>query len=385
MPDPMEKLRSGYTTGACAAAAAKAAWLELKGASKPDIGQVEIIFPDGSRRDVEIRLTRRGRGTAVAEVRKFAGDDPDVTDGAVVSAEVSEASLDAIEADERDHVERCAGIVVVVAGGEGVGLSTRTGIKVPPGKWAVNPAPRRMIADNIAGSGVAPSAGKSARVVISVANGAEIAEKTLNAKLGVVGGVSILGTTGIVTPHSHSAYVETIRLLVENAVTNGAKSVCFCTGAATERAARQHFQEVQENAFIRIADFIGDALDAAEEGGVTRAVVACMPGKLFKYALGFKNTHAAKVEADVKSLSGFMRRAAVDCDENAAALDAPTIRGAMKTLSEADTFALLEELGLAAAERLSSWVPSVEVVVSCFDFDAKVPLGKWTKQWRDGK
>ena len=371
-------MKTGFTTGACAAAAAKAAWLAMRGTNNGDSSQVSIRLPDGAGIAIPVEAIEQDGSSILAKVRKYAGDDPDVTDGAVISAKISLIPVSDSAKDPRDHIEQTAAATIVIAAGEGVGLVTRKGLKVPPGKWAINPTPRKMIAENIADTGIAPPGNSAVRIEISLENGAEIAEKTLNPNLGVVGGVSILGTTGVVTPHSHAAYAETIRLMVAKARDDGASSVCFCTGAATEKAAGKRFPDIPENSFVRIADFIGDAIDAAAKAGLESVKVACMPGKLFKYALGFKNTHAAKVRAEMESLAGFMECANINSTENIAALDAPTVRGVLGALDGKDAEALINVLGVAAVGQLASWAPSLMVSIACFDFDAETVLGEWT-------
>ena len=179
----MSELRGGFSTGACAAAAAKAAALVLRGAGR--VGEVEIPFPDGTRVSFAVESAEPlGGARARAAVRKSAGDDPDVTDKALIVAEVRET----------------AGAGVSFRAGKGVGTVTRPGLSVPPGEPAINPGPRRMISEALR---EVSSGGYE--VTISIPGGAELAARTFNPRLGIVGGVSILGTTGIVLPISAKA------------------------------------------------------------------------------------------------------------------------------------------------------------------------------------
>ena len=226
---------------------------------------------------------------ATARIIKDAGDDPDVTDKAVITVTVEESD----RIDPEDYCENAAAGRIIICGGPGIGKATRPGLDIPPGKWAINPSPRRMIVDNLLAAGFKSG---SLRVTISLENGEDIAKKTLNPTLGVVGGVSILGTSGIVVPYSNDAYIRTIELHIRNAVAEGAKVLAFSTGSRTSIALLRDFPVLNENTLIRIADFIGESLASAEHAGVKQLIVGCMPGKLYKYACGYKNTHAHKVK-----------------------------------------------------------------------------------------
>jgi cobalt-precorrin-5B (C1)-methyltransferase len=355
-------LRKGFTTGACATAAARAAWNILSGAWDRAPDSVEILFPDGSRRAIPLRSAEKlDADSAIASVVKDAGDDPDATDGALVEARLARSAKDA--AIPEDHVESAGSAELIIRGGKGVGLATKPGLKIPAGKWAVNPAPRKMILDNLVDTGFGAESGVWL-LEISIPGGAEVAGKTLNPKLGIVGGVSILGTTGVVEPHSHEAYVETIRILVGKARDEGLGEVVFCTGAATEKEARRSRLDLPDAAFIRIADFIRDAIDAAKNAGIRKTTVACMPGKLFKYALGMEYTHAHAEEMDIAKLETFLTAAGVDGERKKNALDANTVRGALSALSENERAKLLDKLSQTAEARLNEWTaPNTSVKI----------------------
>ena len=188
-------LRRGWTTGACAAAASKAAYAALLTGDFPD--PVEIALPRGERPAFALALTRRDEGSATAGIVKDAGDDPDVTHGALVVATVRPAA---------------AGAGVTFRAGEGVGTVTRPGLPVPPGEPAINPMPRQMIRDAIAEVAAAAGQPGDVEVEIAIPEGEALAAKTLNGRLGIVGGLSILGTTGIVVPYSCSAWIHSISL-----------------------------------------------------------------------------------------------------------------------------------------------------------------------------
>src|SRR6266571_9227203 len=187
-------LRRGWTTGACAAAAAKAAYAALVTGTFPD--PVEVTLPRGERPAFALATTRTDKGSATAGIVKDAGDDPDVTHGALILATVRAG---------------VTGSGVTFRAGEGVGTVTRPGLPVPPGEPAINPVPRRMISAAIAEVAAATGAPADVEVEIAIPGGEALAARTLNVRLGIVGGLSILGTTGIVVPYSCSAWIHSIR------------------------------------------------------------------------------------------------------------------------------------------------------------------------------
>ena len=266
----MKPLRTGYTTGVCMTAAAVAAYREHLG---EQVSEVEVKLPKGA---LTLAVTRLAR--CRYSVTKDAGDDPDVTHGCAVIVTLTPGG----EPGAADYLVGNA----ILRGGSGVGMVTRGGLAAECGKAAINPAPRRILANNL------PS-GDRVTLTVEVPNGEEIAQKTLNSSLGVVGGISILGTSGIVHPFSHSAYVAAIALQLRQ----NPGSCVLTTGTRTAAAARRDFPDA---AVIIIGDFIGDALKLAHAHGVT---VACMPGKLLKYACGEFNTHAAKSRQELTNLA----------------------------------------------------------------------------------
>ena len=229
-------LRRGWTTGTCAAAAAKAACAALVTGEFPD--PVEVTLPGGTTPAFSLATQKMGKAEATVGIVKDAGDDPDVTHGALVSATVRPGA---------------AGTGVTFKAGPGVGTVTRPGLPLPPGEPAINPVPRRMITkaiEDIAG------AGADYEVEISVADGEKLALKTLNPRLGIVGGISILGTTGIVIPYSCSAWIHGIHQGIDVARAAGLAHVAGATGSTSEAAVRK-FHDLSEIALIDMGDFVG--------------------------------------------------------------------------------------------------------------------------------
>ena len=224
-----ESLRCGFTTGASAAAAGMAAYRFQVEKQLPE--RVDLLFPDGQIREFKITLSDGG----FAQVIKDAGDDPDITDKARISASFLFVEIGELRSE--DYVIDIGLGKLILRGGAGVGLCHRRGLDCDAGKWAINKVPRRMIVENLkrAGFGKVEVCGL---LTIEVANGRKLALKTLNAKLGIEGGISILGTSGIVYPYSHKAYIKTIAVLVKAVADCGGLEVVFCTGGRTLKRRR---------------------------------------------------------------------------------------------------------------------------------------------------
>jgi cobalt-precorrin-5B (C1)-methyltransferase len=280
-----QALRTGWTTGTCASAAAKAAVTALQGRD-PHLPTVEVALPSGQRVSFATeRVALPGGDTAEAVVVKDAGDDPDVTDGAHLTATVCWRDRPGLDLD----------------GGEGVGTVTKPGLGLEVGAPAINDTPRRMIAEAVAE--VVDVERSGVRVVISVPDGERMARKTTNRRLGIVGGISILGTTGIVRPFSTASWRASVVQAVHVMGAQGEKTVVLCTGARTEHGGRALLPELPEVCFVEVGDFTGAALRAAVEDGLERVVFVGMIGKLTKLASGLLMTHYTRSRVDVGLLA----------------------------------------------------------------------------------
>jgi cobalt-precorrin-5B (C1)-methyltransferase len=269
-------LRRGWTTGTCAAAAAKAAFAALITGEFPD--PVEVTLPRGERPSFALAMTRRDGDVASAGVIKDAGDDPDVTHGALVVATVRLAA---------------AGAGVTFRAGEGVGTVTRPGLPVPPGEPAINPMPRRMMRDAIAEVAAASGRAADAEIEIAIPGGVALAAKTLNGRLGIVGGLSILGTTGIVVPYSCAAWIHSIHRGIDVARAAGLTHIAGSTGAASETAV-QKLYELAEIALIDMGDFVGGMLKYVRVHPLPRVTIAGGVGKMSKLAQGLTDLHSKR-------------------------------------------------------------------------------------------
>ena len=270
-------LRRGWTTGACATAAAKAAYAALQTGTFPD--PVHITLPGGNSAAFALAETARGTDFASAAVVKDAGDDPDVTHGALIRVTIRLLP---------------PGSGTVFVAGPGVGTVTRPGLPIPPGEPAINPIPRQMIRAALADA--------DAEVTIGVDDGERLAERTLNGRLGIVGGLSILGTTGIVVPYSCAAWIDTIHRGIDVAVAMGIGHVAGSTGSTSE-AAVQKLHAMPDVALLEMGDFAGGMLKYLRAHPVARVTVAGGVAKMTKLAQGRLDLHSKRGEADLTALA----------------------------------------------------------------------------------
>jgi cobalt-precorrin-5B (C1)-methyltransferase len=285
-----KKLRSGFTTGSAAAAAAKAGLLLLVTGHAPQ--SVTIRFLTGEPTTIAVNDCRRvGPGKARCTIIKDAGDDPDITHHAEIGAEVT--LNDGATAD---------GSGIRITGGIGVGVVTRPGLEIPPGQAAITPGPLTMITNSINEVLADYPTHADIEVEVFVPDGKRLAQKTLNARLGILGGLSILGTTGIVRPMSHDAYIATIEKAMDVARAADASHLVLTTGRRSERFAQQLWPELSEIVFIQIGDFFRKALVAAAQRGFSSVTLAVFFGKAVKMAQNIPHTHAAKSELTLKIL-----------------------------------------------------------------------------------
>ncbi|MEW6124684.1 MAG: cobalt-precorrin-5B (C(1))-methyltransferase [Pseudomonadota bacterium] len=284
-PLPDRPLRRGWTTGTCAAGAAKAAFAALVTGDFPD--PVEVELPGGARPAFALATQASEAGAAIAGIVKDAGDDPDVTHGALVLARVRRGA---------------PGAGVTFRAGPGVGTITRPGLPFPPGEPAINPVPRRMIAQGIAEVAAQAGVPADADVEIGIEDGAALALKTLNPRLGILGGLSVLGTTGIVIPFSCAAWIHSIHRGIDVARAMGLDHVAGATGSASE-AAVQRLHDLPEVALIDMGDFVGGMLKYLAAHPVPRVTVAGGVAKMTKLAQGLLDLHSKRGSADLEALA----------------------------------------------------------------------------------
>ena len=283
-------LHSGLTTGTCATAAAVAAAIRLIKGVTPS--EVPVILPDGETIHVPVTY-----GSDYASVFKESGDDPDVTNGIEVRARV----------EHSDHFE--------IVGGEGVGRFTLPGFDFPPGSPAINKAPREMIARNLDAQCIASiSPSSPLRVTISVPQGAEIARRTFNPRLGIEGGISIIGVSGIVKPFSEEAFISSIRKCMEVAKASGTARVVINSGAKSERFLKALYPDLPSQAFVEYGNYIGETLKIANELKIRNVTLGVMIGKAVKLAAGHLDTHSKRSTMDIGFISQMLSESGIDID-----------------------------------------------------------------------
>jgi cobalt-precorrin-5B (C1)-methyltransferase len=343
-------LRRGWTTGTCAAAAAKAAFAALVTGEFPD--PVEVALPRGERPRFALALTRKDQTSAAAGVIKDAGDDPDVTHGALIVATVRTGA---------------PGSGVRFRAGEGVGTVTRPGLPVPPGEPAINPVPRRMIADAIAEVAAAADCAADAEVEIAIPGGEQLATKTLNGRLGIVGGLSILGTTGIVVPYSCSAWIASIHQGIDIARAAGLTHIAGATGAASEAAVRK-LHGLQDIALIDMGDFVGGMLKYLRRHPVPRLTIAGGVAKMTKLAQGFADLHSKRGAVDLEKLAE-LARAHGGSEQLRAAIAAANTAAQAFALAQAEQIALGDAVAQAAQHTAMQLVEGRPIAIEVVLFD----------------
>jgi cobalt-precorrin-5B (C1)-methyltransferase len=291
---PKGKLREGFTTGACATAATKAALTALiTGESQTES---TIYLPIKRFATFHIESCEITEQMATASTIKDAGDDPDATHGALIVSTVSWLEEPGI----------------ILDGGIGVGRVTKEGLPIPVGEAAINPVPRKMIRETAEGVLKEYGIKKGIKIVISVPDGEEIAKKTLNGRLGILGGISILGTRGIVVPFSTAAYKASIIQAISVARASGCEHIVITTGGRSEKCAMKQFPDLPEEAFVEMGDFVGFTLKQCKKQGVKRVSMVGMMGKFSKVAMGVMMVHSRGSSVDFNFLADIASSAGAD-------------------------------------------------------------------------
>jgi cobalt-precorrin-5B (C1)-methyltransferase len=350
------RLREGFTTGTAATAAAKGALERLITGRGPN--EVDVPLPREGRLVIPLESTTLMNDAAEAVVIKDGGDDPDATHRARIRAIVR-------------LLPNGGPVRVTIRGGAGVGRVTRPGLPVPVGEPAINPAPRRQIEAGV--REVLARAGREGEVVVTieVEDGERIARRTLNPRLGIQGGISILGTRGTVKPFSNQAYRDTITMSMDVARSAGLETVALATGGKSERLLREFRPDLPAPACIQVADFFAFSLEEASARGFETVLYTCFFGKLVKMAQGHPYTHARKSRIDFQELASWCASAGMDPERVLAVSRANTSREALEVIREApEANRLLENAvarAVATARRFLSG--DVALVYHLFDFD----------------
>ena len=329
-----KKLRFGYTTGTCAAAATKAAALGLVTGKMPE--RVKILTPKGILLNLEVLEAKLEKGHASCAIKKFSGDDPDATDGIMVYSEVSWRKEPGIFVD----------------GGVGVGRVTKPGLKQAIGEPAINPVPMEMIkraAEEALSDG---AAAEGLKVVISIPEGVEIAKKTFNPRLGIEGGISVLGTSGIVEPMSEKALLDTIELEIKQKHANGINRLIMVPGNYGADFIRKQCG-VKDEQIVKCSNYLGQGLDMASSEGIPELLFAGNIGKLIKLTGGIMNSHSREADGRAELMAACAIRAGCDIKTARAILDCLTTDEMLAIIKDAG---LLEKTMEIVAQKIDFYV-----------------------------
>ncbi|MEQ8505126.1 MAG: cobalt-precorrin-5B (C(1))-methyltransferase [Rhodospirillales bacterium] len=321
---PEGNLKRGWTTGACATAATAAAYEALVTGRFPAV--VTITLPRGEEPRFDLARTDLADGIATAAVIKDAGDDPDVTHGAEVSVTLRPGA---------------DGAGVTFQAGPGVGTVTKPGLPLPPGEPAINPGPRKMMTGVIADLARRLNGPEDVEITVAIKDGEILAEKTMNGRLGIIGGLSVLGTTGVVIPYSCSSWIHSIHRGVDVARAGGLAHIAAATGSTSEKAV-QALYDLPEMALIDMGDFAGGLLKYLRRHPVPRLTLAGGFGKLAKLSQGNLDLHSARSSLDLEKLA-------------ALASDDPTLAGKIRIANTGmEALSLSSESGLPLADRIAT-------------------------------
>ena len=332
-----KKLRYGYTTGSCAAAASKAAAAMLL--SGKEISYVELHTPKGIDLRLEVLDISREDNAVSCAIQKDGGDDPDVTNGILIYAKVSREPADEAQ--------------IIIDGGIGVGRVTKPGLEQPVGAAAINKVPRQMIRENLEAVCEQYHYHGKLSVVISIPSGVELAAKTFNPRLGIVGGISVLGTSGIVEPMSEQALIDTIRVEMRQKLANGMEYLLVVPGNYGIDFLDQYGHGLQLEDAVKCSNFVGEALDAAVEFGAKGVLLIGHIGKFVKLAGGIMNTHSHNADARMELLTVHAALLGAPVELLQKMMECVTTDDALKYLKEAD---LMEPVMERIMEKMEFYV-----------------------------
>lgn len=356
---PRQKLRTGFTTGTCATAAARAALQAIM--DKKKIDSIKVSLPKEKEMTVNIASCKFDNIASSCSVIKDGGDDPDVTHGAeiIVNLEIT-SNAGQIEID----------------GGEGVGRVTKPGLGLEVGSAAINPTPKKMITQNLMEIGKDLLQKKGIKVMISVPKGKEIAPKTDNPRLGIMGGISILGTTGIVIPYSTASFAASIRQSLDVTIAMGDNTVVLTTGGRSEDFAKKEIN-LPDHCFVQMGDFSGYTIQQCAKKSIKKAHVAGFIGKMTKIAMGVKQTHVKGSKVDMDFLAKIAQKCNATKDTMQEIKNANTARHVQEIIIKNKVDGFFTMVCKEACEQMRTHCENkVEIHVTLFDFDG-CALGRY--------
>ena len=359
---PEGKNRTGFTTGTSATAASIACILSIINQKK--IETVDVLLPKKSKIKINIDSCKFEKNNARCSVIKDGGDDPDVTHGAEIIVDLELTSkTNSIEID----------------GGDGVGRVTKPGIGLDIGQAAINPTPRKMIIENLTEVGKEVLEKNGVRVVISVPKGKELGPKTDNPRIGIVGGISILGTSGIVIPYSTASFAAAIRQQLDVVLSMGDSTVALTTGGRSEDFARKIF-DLPDHSFVQFGDFSGYTISQCAKKGMNEAHVCGFIGKFAKMATGVKQTHVKGSKVDMNFLSELAKQCNADKDIIEKIKNANTARNVQEIILENNTDGFFDLICSEVHKQMTSHSENkIPIEIILFNFDGSV-LARYPKQ-----
>jgi cobalt-precorrin-5B (C1)-methyltransferase len=355
-----EKLRTGFTTGTCATASSKAAVLAI--IHQKNIDSIDVTLPNGNNKTIKIHNCEFNETKAKCSVIKDGGDDPDVTHGAEIFVEISlTPNVNKIEID----------------GGEGIGIVTKPGLGLEINKPAINPTPKKMINDNVSEVAQNILQKNGIRVVISVPKGKELALKTDNPRLGIVGGISILGTSGIVIPYSTASFAASVRQNLDVSLAMGNDTVVLTTGGRSEEFAKK-IVDLPEHSFVQMGDFSGYTIQQCAKKEIKKAYVAGFIGKFAKMATGVKQTHVKGSKVDTNFLAELGKKCGADEKIVEQIRNANTARHIQDIVLENKLEGFFVQVCLHVYNQMRKHSEEkVPIEVILFDFDGNI-LGRYS-------
>ena len=355
------KLRTGFTTGTCATAASKAGILAI--INQQSLNSVDVILPKRDKINIQINSCNFSKYNAQCSVIKDGGDDPDVTHGAEIFVDIS--LTDTIGSIEID-------------GGKGVGRVTKPGLGLEIGTAAINPTPKKMILENIQEVGEEVLGKNGIKIVVSVPTGEELAKKTDNPRIGILDGISILGTSGIVIPYSTASFAAAIRQQIDVVSSMNDEEVVLTTGGRSEDFAREIIK-LPDHSFIQMGDFSGYTIQQCAKKSLKKAYVAGFIGKLAKMAAGVKQTHVKGGKVDMKFLSELAKRCNANSETIRKILGANTARNVQEIIIEDSVDGFFDEITKETCNQMRQHSEEkIPVEVILFNFDGNI-LSRYEK------
>ena len=347
-----KKLRTGFTTGTCATAGAVAGILGI--INQENVANIDVVLPRSNMINIKMHDCKFGRDWAKCSVIKDGGDDPDVTHGAEIVTEISlTKSIGKIDID----------------GGIGVGIVTKPGLGLEINKPAINPVPKKMIIENLFRVAKYILENNGIKVIISVPKGKEIGPKTDNPRLGILGGISILGTSGIVIPFSTASYAASIRQNLDLVLAVGDKDVVLATGSRSEDFAKKIINW-PDHCFIQMGDFSGYTIQQCAKKGITKVIVVGFIGKLAKMAMGIKQTHVKGSKVDMNFLAELAKKSGASESTVQEIRKANTARHVLEIINQNHILGFFDEITSLVQYHMREYSKggvAIEVILFSFD------------------